>query len=97
MSFSCVFLLEVEKKSVKTKTEKVQVLFSLSFLSQRSPCEDLSPSAAAARASMKTRASIPAEESSEAAAEAAEEAEEEAAAAAAEEEEEKEEEASSSP
>ena len=91
MSFSCFFLLEVEKKSVKTKTEKVQALFSLSFLSQRSPCEDLSASAAAARASMKTRASIPAEESSEAAAEAAEEAEEEA------EEEEEEEEASSSP
>jgi len=68
-------------------------LFSLSFLSQRSPCEDLSPSAAASRASMKTRASIPAEESSEA---AAEEAEEEAEAAAAAEEEE-EEEASSSP
>ena len=71
-------------------------MFSLSFLSQRSPCEDLSPSAAASRASMKTRASIPAEESSEAAAEAAEEAEEEAEAAAAAEEEE-EEEASSSP
>ena len=68
-------------------------MFSLSFLSQRSPCEDLSPSAAASRASMKTRASIPAEESSEA---AAEEAEEEAEAAAAAEEEE-EEEASSSP